>query len=87
MRYHARRQFKKRTTTRTDDPPMPTRPPSGPPRSGWVQQIAAGNAGWRSQFRFAVHADWSRVPELWTLAVIAYEALFLLRCGISGRTE
>jgi hypothetical protein len=26
----------------------------------------AGNAGWRSQFRFAVHAFWSRVPDLWT---------------------
>jgi hypothetical protein len=31
-------------------------------------KIAAGNAGWRSQFRFVVHANWSRVPELWTLA-------------------
>ena len=27
-------------------------------------QIAAGNAGWPSQFRFAVHRFWSRVPEL-----------------------
>ena len=35
--------------------------PAMPPK------IAAGNAGWRSQFRFAVHAGWSRVPELWTL--------------------
>ena len=26
-------------------------------------QIAAGNAGWRFQFRFAIHAGWSRVPE------------------------
>ena len=34
------------------------------PRSGFVQQIAAGNAGWPVQFRFAVHSDWSRVPEL-----------------------
>ena len=32
----------------------------------WEYQIAAGNAGWRLQFRFAVHAGWSRVPELWT---------------------
>src|ERR1035438_4477583 len=31
-----------------------------------IEQIAAGNAGWRFQFRFAVHAGWSRVPELWT---------------------
>jgi hypothetical protein len=31
-------------------------------------QIAAGNAGWPFQFRFAVHAGWSRVPELWTPA-------------------
>jgi len=34
----------------------------------WEYQIAAGNAGWRFQFRFAVHGFWSRVPELWTLA-------------------
>ena len=32
---------------------------------------AAGNAGWPFQFRFAVHAGWSRVPELWTLGGIA----------------
>jgi hypothetical protein len=42
--------------------------PSCTPRSGFVQQIAAGNAGWRAQFRFAVHVIWSRVPELWTFA-------------------
>ena len=35
-----------------------------------AKQIAAGNAGWPVQFRFAVHADWSRVPELWTLGGI-----------------
>jgi hypothetical protein len=29
-------------------------------------EIAAGNAGSRLQLRFAVHAIWSRVPELWT---------------------
>jgi hypothetical protein len=45
----------------------PLNQPSSTPRSGFVQQIAAGNAGWRSQFRFAVHAGCSRVPELWTL--------------------
>ena len=28
-----------------------------------IQQIAAGSAGWRFQFRFAFHAGWSRVPE------------------------
>jgi hypothetical protein len=27
-------------------------------------KITAGNAGWRFQFRFAVHVIWSRVPEL-----------------------
>ena len=32
-------------------------------------QIAAGNAGWRFQFRFAVHAGWSRVPEHKTLGI------------------
>ncbi len=34
-----------------------------------MPKIAAGNAGWRFQFRFAVHVIWSRVPELWSLAV------------------
>ena len=32
-----------------------------------LNKIAAGNAGWLFQFRFAVHVIWSRVPELWTL--------------------
>jgi hypothetical protein len=32
-----------------------------------AEQIAAGNAGWPVQFRFAVHVIWSCVPELWTL--------------------
>ncbi len=32
-------------------------------------QIAAGNAEWSVQFRFAVDFIWSRVPELWTLGV------------------
>ena len=36
------------------------------PRSGSVQPLASGNAGWPSQFRFAVHGFWSRVPELWS---------------------
>lgn len=36
-----------------------------------AEQIAAGNAGWPVQFRFAVHAGWSRVPELWTLGILA----------------
>ena len=42
----------------------------------WEYLIAAGNAGWRSQFRFAVHAGWSRVPELWTLGSVR---IFMLR--------
>jgi hypothetical protein len=33
-------------------------------------KIAAGNAGWPVQFRVAVDAGWSRVPELWTLGGI-----------------
>jgi len=37
-----------------------------------AEQIAAGNAGWPSQFRFAVHVIWSRVPELWTLRASNY---------------
>ena len=32
---------------------------------------ASGNAGWRLQFRFAVDAGWSGVPELWTLGDVA----------------
>jgi hypothetical protein len=35
-------------------------------------QIAAGNAGWRSQFRSTFHAGWPRVPELWVLGVNTY---------------
>jgi hypothetical protein len=34
-------------------------------------QIATGNAGWGLQFRFAVYAGWSRVPEFWALGVSA----------------
>jgi hypothetical protein len=32
-------------------------------------QITAANAGWRTQFRFAVHAFWSGVAEFcrWAL--------------------
>jgi len=30
-----------------------------------ANKIAAGNAGWPFQLRFAVHAGWSRVPEIW----------------------
>ena len=37
------------------------------------EQIAAGNAGRRLQFRFAVHDFLSRVPELWTLAKCAHD--------------
>jgi hypothetical protein len=29
----------------------------------WPAQITAVNAGWRSQFRFAVHGFWSGVCE------------------------
>ncbi len=32
--------------------------------SWYEYQIAAGNAGWPVQFRFAVHVILSRVPEL-----------------------
>jgi hypothetical protein len=38
----------------------------------WEYQIAAGNAGWPVQFRFAVHILWSRVPELWTLGSTSF---------------
>jgi hypothetical protein len=59
--------IKKHTTTRTDDPPTPTAPPSGPPRSGWVQQVAGANAGWRCQFRFAGDGFWPGVAQLFSL--------------------
>jgi len=45
---------------------------------GRPTNIAAGNAGWRLQFRFAVHAGWSRVPELWTLVAASLHANLLL---------
>jgi hypothetical protein len=41
-----------------------------------AEQIAAGNAGWPVQFRFAVDAGWSRVPELWTLGIIKRHMTF-----------
>ena len=47
-------------------------------------QIAAGNAGWPFQFRFAVHILWSRVPELWTLGRYTFmkNAIIILLSGI-----
>jgi len=54
-------------------------------------QFAAGNAGWPVQFRFAVHAGWSRVPELWTLGdftrmtkFVSFSSLFALCLTASG---
>jgi hypothetical protein len=41
----------------------------------WEYQIAAGNAGWRLQFRFAVHVILPRVPELWTLGCLTTYAV------------
>jgi len=43
-----------------------------------AQQIAAGNAGWRPQFRFAVRVLWSRVPELWALGRLALMKRYIL---------
>ena len=61
-------QKTKRPVTRNDNDSKALTTAARPAApSGWVQQIAAGNAGWRLQFRFAVHAGWFRVPELWTL--------------------
>ena len=48
----------------------------------WSNECAAGNAGWRLQFRFAVHVLWSRVPELWTLGRAASMKQFLKIAGI-----
>ncbi len=38
------------------------------------------------QFRFAVHALWSRVPELWTLGIVsAYEDFYMaFDSGVGG---
>jgi hypothetical protein len=44
----------------------------------WEYQIAAGNAGWPVQFRFAVHGFLSRVPELWTLGILKFMKLYPL---------
>jgi hypothetical protein len=52
------------------------------PDDNVAEQIAAGNAGWRRQFRFAVHAGWSRVPELWTLG---HERFWILLCWFGWR--
>jgi hypothetical protein len=42
------------------------------PRSGSVQQIAAGNAGWPVQFRYRGGCHQPRVPELWTLIWLTF---------------
>ena len=34
-----------------------------------AQPCAGANPGWSSQFRFAVHVFFPRVPELWTLGI------------------
>jgi len=50
------------------------RPSSGVKVSNYVrlftQPLAAGNAGWRLQFRIRGRRHQPRVPELWTLGVI-----------------
>jgi hypothetical protein len=63
----------------------------------FIQPLAAGNAGWPFQFRFAVHAIWSRVPELWPLGIIdalmKYTlpilalSIFLTACGHRSDAE
>jgi hypothetical protein len=45
-------------------------------------KIAAGNAGWPVQFRFAVHAFWSRAPELWTFGQFIMKRVLLLLLGV-----
>jgi hypothetical protein len=60
----------KLAATRNRESSRPFNQPPGPPRSGCVQQIAAGNAGWRLQFvekSLVAGCHRSRVPELWTL--------------------
>ena len=65
-RYSIERDIGKKLAMRL---PCNKRTGTASPRSGLVQPIAPGNAGWPVQFRFAVHAGWSRVPELWTLDI------------------
>ena len=49
-------------------------------------QITAGNAGWRSQFRFAVHVLWSRAPEFRTLggATMKRFSVLILLAAVSA---
>ena len=40
--------------------------------------MATANPGWRLQFRCAVHAFWSRVPELWTLGHLHFMRFYTI---------
>src|SRR5208282_6378003 len=42
-------------------------PPPGPPRSGWVQQVAGANRRWRWQFRCRGSRRESAVAQLFSL--------------------
>ena len=48
-------------------PGAPLRLKTPTPRSGFVQQVAGANAGWRCQFRCAVHGFWPGVAQLFSL--------------------
>src|SRR5271154_6168795 len=41
--------------------------PPGPPRSGWVQQVAGANRRWRCQFRYRGSRRESAVAQLFSL--------------------
>jgi hypothetical protein len=49
-----------------------------------MPKIAVGNAGWRFQFRFAVHGFWSRAPELWTFDLLTEHVLGYSRIGLAS---
>src|SRR5271154_1683700 len=46
--------------------------PPGPPRSGWVQQVAGANRRWRCQFRYRGSRRESAVAQLFSLGSIAH---------------
>ncbi len=44
--------------------------PPGPPRSGWVQQVAGANRRWRGQFRYRGSRRRSAAAQLFSLGII-----------------
>ena len=59
------------STTRNDDRSRLREPPSGPPRSGWVQPVAGANRRWRWQFRCRGSRRRSAVAQHFSLGHLA----------------